>query len=330
MELRKDPITRSWVITGDDAPLSLVEEGVCRYCPGSPLMPQVVSTMPPVDGSPWSAQAVVHPWPLYHIEGDPAKEGFGLYDNMRSVGAHEVLIENPHHDRQLWNASDGEIEQFLGLVGQRVLDLKRDLRFKYISVFKDFGAVAGQEFSHPTSQLVATTFVPRRVLYELRAAKEYFSEKERCVFCDIVAQERAEKQRVVDTRGDYVALCPYAPRVPFETWVLPLSHEARFERTTVGKPGVLCELAMLLKRTLNRIRAVADGFHLVLHTAPNSVQPGAATLGYWKTLDDDYHWHIEILPIVPGKVKSYTVKEVYFTPVTSETAAAKLREIPPE
>jgi hypothetical protein len=53
-------------------------------------------------------------------------------------------------------------------------------------------------------------------------------------------------------------------------------------------------------------------------------------LGYWKTIDDDYHWHLEILPIVSGKVRSYTVKEVYFTPVTSETAAAKLRQTPPE
>ena len=154
------------------------------------------------------------------------------------------------------------------------------------------------------------------------------------IMCGSLGENQAldaqEKRRVVDLRGDYIALCPYAPRVPFETWVLPLLHEARFERTTVGKPGALSELARLLKRTLNRIRAVADGFHLVLHTAPNSDQPGGKTLGYWKTLDDDYHWHVEILPIVPGKVKSYTVKEVYFTPVTSETSAAKLREVAPE
>jgi hypothetical protein len=49
-------------------------------------------------------------------------------------------------------------------------------------------------------------------------------------------------------------------------------------------------------------------------------------LGYWKTLDDDYHWHIEILPIVEAKARSYTFKEIYYSPVTSETAVKRLRE----
>jgi UDPglucose--hexose-1-phosphate uridylyltransferase len=313
------------VITGDDAPAASHEEGVCRYCPGTGDPPQVVSNMPSVDGGPWSARAVVHPSPLYRIEGDPGRQADGIYDRMRSVGAHEVLIENPKHDRHLWNASDAEIEQFLLLAAHRVLDLKKDRRFKYISVFKDFGSVAGQEFPHPNSQLVATTFVPRRVLYELRASREYFGQKERCVFCDILAQEERQAVRIVEARGDYVALCPYAPRVPFETWLIPRVHDASFERAAIAKTGVLRDMAGLLRRTLNRIRALAEGFHLVLHTSPNSLHR-SDILGYWQTIDDDYHWHIEILPILADKVKSYTVKEVYFTPVTSETAAARLRE----
>src|SRR6266566_7678638 len=75
------------------------------------------------DGDPWSARAVVHPNPLYRIEGEPARRGEGIYDRMRSVGAHEVLLENPRHDRHLWVASYAEIEQFLLLVAQRIQDL---------------------------------------------------------------------------------------------------------------------------------------------------------------------------------------------------------------
>jgi UDPglucose--hexose-1-phosphate uridylyltransferase len=329
MELRKDPITRSWVITGDDAPNPPREEHLCRYCPESAETSQVVSTMPAVDGGPWSARAVVHPAPLYRIEGDPQRQGDGLYDRMRSVGAHEVLVENFRHDRQLWNAGDEEIEQFLLLAAHRVLDLKRDRRFKYVSVFKDYGATSGQEFTHPTSQLVATTFVPRRVLYELRSAREHFAEKERCVFCDILAQEERQAVRMVEIRGDYLALCPYAPRVPFETWLISRVHEASFERFAAAKSSGLRDLAVLLRRTLNRIRSVSDGFHMVLHTSPNSLHR-SKVLRYWQTIDEDYHWHIEILPILASKVKSYTVKEVYFTPLTSETAAARLREASPE
>lgn len=280
--------------------------------------------MPSADGGPWAARSVVHPVPLYRIEGEPQRRGEGLYDRMQGVGAHEVLVENPNHDRHLWQASDAEIAQFLRLAGHRIQDLKRDPRLKYVTVSKDHGMVAGQEFSHPSSQLTATTFVPRRVLYELRSGRDYYAQKERCVFCDILAQEESQLVRIVESTEDYVACCPYAPRVPYETWILPRYHEAAFERTAL-RGGTLEDLASLLRRTLRRIRTLTEDFHMVLHTAPNS-QHRSPVLDYWKTIDDDYHWHIEILPILPRKAKSYTFKEVYFAPVTSEAAAERLRQ----
>jgi UDPglucose--hexose-1-phosphate uridylyltransferase len=323
MELRKDPITRSWVITGDDADREPEERDSCPYCPEAPRPPHVISSMPSLDGGPWSARAVVHPHALYHIEGEPLRQGDGLYDRMRPVGAHEVLVENPRHDGHLWVASDAEVSQFLALTGQRIQDLKKDRRFKYVTVFKNHGTVAGQEADHPTSQITATTFVPRRVLYELRSGKEYYSQKERCVFCDILAQEEHQGVRVVESRGDYIAVCPYAPRVPYESWIMPRNHESSFERSVLRGASAQ-ELASLLRRTLLRIRSITENFHMVLHSSPNTLHR-SEVLDYWKTIDDDYHWHIEILPILEKKPKSYTYKEVYFTPVTSESSAARLR-----
>ena len=324
MELRKDPITRSWVITGDDVPDSTPRPEVpCRFCADSLAPAQVISTI--AEGSPWAARSVVHPTPLYRVEGEPSRRGDGIYDRMRALGAHEVLVENPRHDRHLWKATDGEIEQFLVLAAQRIQDLKRDQRIKYISVFKNHGVSAGQEFEHPNSLLTATTFVPRRVLYELRAGRDYFSQKERCVFCDILIQEEHQNLRVLEIRGDYIAICPYAPRVPYETWILPRAHEAAFERSALARPGVMVDLGTLLRRTLQRIRTITEDFHLVLHTSPNTLHR-SESLGYWKTIDDDYHWHIEIMPILASKNKSYTFKEVYYSPLTSETAVARLRE----
>ena len=326
VELRKDPITRSWVITGDDSGETKPQaQAICPFCADSSSPAQVIATTPNTGGAPWSARAVVHPRPLYRIEGEPGRRGDGIYDRMHSVGAHEVLVENPRHDRHLWNASDEEIGQFLRLVAERILDLKRDPRIKYVSLFKDFGSNAGQEFSHPTSQITATMFVPRRVLYELRAGREYFTTKERCVFCDIIQQEERQALRVIEARGDYVALCPYAPRVPYETWILPRNHDAAFERTGLSKPGLRVNLAALLRRTLQRVRTVTEEFHLVLHTSPSSLHP-SKSLGYWKTIDEDYHWHIEILPVLGSKARSYTFKEVYYSPVSSETAVKQLRE----
>src|SRR5215471_13726167 len=266
MELRKDPITRSWVMTGDEpGDAASRADAPCRFCSDSSL--HVVAKTPATPGPSWSARSVVHPTPLYHIEGEPGRRGDGIYDRMHSVGAHEVLVENPRHDRNLWNASDAEIEWFLRLAAERILDLKRDSRIKYISLFKDHGANAGQEFTHPTSQITATTFVPRRVLYELRAGREYFLGKERCVFCDIIQQEERTGVRVIETRGDYLVHCPFAPRVPYEAWILPRNHEAAFERTALVRQGQLADLAAILRRTLQRVRTVTEEFHLVLHTS---------------------------------------------------------------
>src|ERR1700719_5212093 len=72
MELRKDPITRSWVITGDDpADIPSRPEAACRFCDGSTTPLQVIAKSPNAPGVPWSARAVVHPKPLYRIEGEP-------------------------------------------------------------------------------------------------------------------------------------------------------------------------------------------------------------------------------------------------------------------
>jgi UDPglucose--hexose-1-phosphate uridylyltransferase len=328
MELRKDPITRSWVITGDDTDAGSAKDVLCPFCPEGGQQLQVVSFVPSANGNPWASRTVVHPHPIYRIEGEPLRAGNGLYDRMQPVGAHEVVVENSRHDRQLWVADDREIEEYLALCGSRIADLKKDSRFKYVTVFKNFGPFSGQEYDHPTSEIVATTFVPRRVLYELRAAREHYKVKERCVFCDIIAQEQQQKLRLVEVRGDYIVSCPYAPRVPYETWISPRSHEAYFERSAT-KAGGLRDLAAVLRRTLYRIRTFADGFHMVLHTSPNTLHR-SETLGYWKTIEDDYHWHIEILPILGPKSKSYTFKEVYSSPVTPESAAARMRELPTE
>ena len=328
MELRKDPITRSWVITGDEVSDNTPRsESFCRFCPDSPQPAQLITNVSGISGVPWAARSVVHPTALYHIEGDPARRGDGIYDRMRGVGAHEVLVENPRHERHLWHATDAEIEQFLLLAAQRIQDLKRDGRFKYISVFKDYGNSAGQEFAHPTSQLMATTFVPRRVLYELRAAKAYYQEKERCVFCDIVRQEERQGKRMVDTQGDYVAFCPYASRVPYETWIMWRKHNYLFEQL---RPGAnRHHLAALLGRVLRRLTQISDSYHLVVHTAPNTIQPKGELTDYWKTLPDDFHWHIEILPIVEQRSKSYSIKEVYFNALAPERAAEHLRQLDP-
>lgn len=322
MELRKDPITRSWVVVGHRAD-SCVAPGGCPFCPAQADSKPALLRLPPT--GPWQVMVQPHPDPLYRVEGDPARRADGLYDTMQPVGADEIVIETPEHDRKLEDLSEDQILMVMDAWRLRIEDLKRDLRFKYVSVYKNYGPMAGQEGSHAHSQVTATTFVPRRILFELRAAREHYAEKERCVFCDIVKQEERQAKRIVDTQGEYVALCPYASRVPYEVWLINRKHNHLFERPRVGSHRR--HLGSLLRRVLRRIRQVAPAYHLVVHSAPNLQHPKGENSSYWKTIADDYHWHIEILPIVETRSKSYSIKEVYYNALMPEEAAARLRKL---
>jgi UDPglucose--hexose-1-phosphate uridylyltransferase len=323
MEIRRDPITQSWVVQGQKE----VHDGPPLKCPfdhpaseGKPIL-----ASPPEGVA--QVRAVPHPDPLYRIEGQPGRLAEGMYDKMGPTGAHEVVVELPQHDRRLSQASDEEIERVLSVWASRIADLKKDVRFKYVSVFKNQGVEAGEEWSHAHSQVTATIFVPRRIKYELKAAREWFKERERCIFCDVVRQEEKKGTRIVDVQGEYYALCPYASRVPYEVWLLHRRHNHLFEQPHANSNRH--HFASLLGRVLRRLEKVASAYHLVVHTAPNTRNKKGELAGYWKTLAEDFHWHIEILPIVEKRSKSYSIKEVYFNGVLPEQAAERLRLLDP-
>ena len=324
MELRKDPITRSWVVVGHPE-READRPGPCPLCPGNRVETHVLLELP--SQGPWQVRAYPHFRPLYRIEGDPARVADGIFDRMSAIGAHEIIVETQDHERNLAQFADEEIERVLEAYALRISDLKRDARFKYVAVFKNQGPAAGEEWAHSHSQVAATTFVPRRILYELRAAREWYRDKERCVFCDILRQEIRQTQRVVDNVGDYYAFCPYASRVPYETWLIPKTHNHQFEAPAHGENRR--HLAALLGRTLRRLSQLTNSYHMVVHTAPNTLQTKGELSDYWATIAGDYHWHIEILPIVETRTKSYSIKEVYFNGTFPEKAAERLRQLDP-
>jgi UDPglucose--hexose-1-phosphate uridylyltransferase len=322
MELRKDPITRSWVVVGRPE-RQRPRADACPLCPGSRIETRSLLELP--RQGPWQVRAYPHFRPFYHVEGDAARTAEGIYDRMAPIGAHEIIVETPDHARSLPVLANEEIELVLEAYALRIADLKRDGRFKYVTVFKNQGVQSGEEWTHAHSQLTATTFVPRRILYELRSAREWFRERERCVFCDIVRQEIRQEKRLVDSVGDYYAFCPYAARVPYEVWIMPRTHNHQFEAPRPGESRR--HLANLLGRTLRRLLQVSGSYHLVLHTAPNTLQTKGELSEYWRTIEGDYHWHFEILPILEEQKKSYNIKEVYFNGTLPEKAAERLRQL---
>jgi UDPglucose--hexose-1-phosphate uridylyltransferase len=257
---------------------------------------------------------VPNKFPALGIEGEINRQGEGMYDKMNGIGAHEVVIESPDHSLTMAEMTDRQIERVLCAFRDRVRDLKKDIRFRYIVIFKNHGEAAGATLEHAHSQLIALPVVPKRVKEELDGAKVYFDFKERCVYCDILRQETSAGVRVVTETDRLLVLQPWAPRFPFETWILPKRHESHFEET---EDATLQNLAWALRSTLRKIDKVLERppFNFIVHTAPLQ-----------DTHLSHYHWHIEVIPKLTKVAGFEWGTGFYINPTPPEESAKFLRE----
>jgi UDPglucose--hexose-1-phosphate uridylyltransferase len=328
-ELRKDPVTGRWVIISTDRsrrPTDFVRDkveirgsGFCPFCYGneSKTPPEILAYRS--DGSArnmpgWTLRVVPNKFPALGIEGSLDRQGEGLYDKMNGVGAHEVIIETPEHQMTLATLPVSRVEDMLWAYRNRVLDLKQDRRFKYIMVFKNHGEAAGASLEHTHSQLIALPVVPVRVREEVSGAREYYGFKERCIFCDIIRQESERGIRVIAENPGFIVLSPFAPRFPFEMWIVPKSHQPAFEDSQKTE---FEQLAAILKDMLIRLDKVLDhpALNYIIHTSPVSAVP-----------EDSYHWHVEIMPKLTKVAGFEWGTGFYINPTPPEEAAKFLRE----
>jgi UDPglucose--hexose-1-phosphate uridylyltransferase len=331
-ELRKDPVVGRWVIISTErsrrptnfAPAMTSRSGsFCPFCPGSEdkTPPEVFAVRmnggPPNSGD-WKVRVVPNKFPALQIEGTLDRRGEGLYDKMNGVGAHEVVIEGPLHDKDLADLPSEHIHDVLVAFRERILDLHRDRRLRYVLIFKNHGALAGATLEHTHTQLIATPIIPKIIQEELEGSRRYYELKERCVFCDIVQQETAENsgRRVVSMTERFVVVAPFAARFPFETWILPRRHDSSYQ--IAESPDEYRELAFVLKDTLTRLNLALDRppYNFVLHTSPVN-DPDL----------DYYHWHIEILPKLTRVAGFEIGSGFYINPTPPEDAAQYLREV---
>ncbi len=327
-ELRKDPITGGWVIITTDRakrPTDFLRQPVtpqgvrqCPFCPGNedrtPRELLVYRTHGFTGSGNWSLRVVPNKFPALRVEGDLDRQGEGLYDRMNGVGAHEVLIETPAHMQTLAELEDRQISDLFWAFRERVVDLKRDRRLRYVLLFKNHGEVAGASIEHTHSQLIALPIVPKKVQEEMDGARRYFDFKERCVYCDIVRQDIASGVRVVMETDDFLSISPFAPRFPFETWIVPRRHQSHYE---VIDERQVANLAWIVRATLRKIDKVLErpAYNMIIHTAP--VQDGAV---------EHYHWHIEIMPKLTRVAGFEWGTGFYVNPTPPEESAKFLRD----
>lgn len=291
----------------------------CPFCPGheSKTPPEVLAYR--TSGGPnepgWTLRVVPSKFPALRVEGDLDRRGEGLYDHMNGVGAHEVILESTEHTATLATLPDKQVADVMFAVRDRILDLRKDHRLRYILVFKNHGEAAGGTLDHPYSQLIALPVVPKRVQEELDGARRYFEFRERCVFCDIVQQELESEVRVVLRTDHFVVVTPYASRFPFETWIVPLRHASHFE--SLETPA-FHNLGWVLNSVLKKIDSALENppYNIILHSAPVQDKPL-----------DHYHWHIEIMPKLTKVAGFEWGSGFYLNPTPPEEAAQFLRGV---
>lgn len=332
-ELRTDPISGRWVIIATERaarpndfpppPVEVDDQNSCPFCEGREARtpPEIFAirapgTAPNTPG--WHVRVVSNKYPALRIEGDTTPSRVGIYTRTDGVGAHEVIIESTDHHTHLGLLPAGHVAAVVGAYLQRYRDLDGDARFEYALLFRNHGRTAGASLPHPHSQLIALPVIPKRAAEELQASERYFGRNGICVFCHVIQQDLASRERVVFENDRFVAIQPYAARFPFETWLLPKEHKASFGELT--EPEVK-SFAEALRTTLYALHACLNNppYNYIVHSA-----------SYVEPARHFYHWHLEIMPRLTQVAGFEWGSGFFINPVVPEDAARFLREAAPK
>lgn len=326
-EFRKDPVNGRWVIIATERakrPAAFVmekhprQEGFCPFCSGNEVhTPEEVlayrspSTSRNAPG--WWLRVVPNKFPAL-VAGEPVKRsGDGMYDRINGMGVHEVVIETPDHHGHIGDMDPWQVEEIVWAYRDRTIELRKDPRLEYVMIFKNHQREAGASLDHPHSQIIAMPIIPKRVQEELDGSQRYYEYKERCVFCDMIAQEFKDKTRLVHESEHFIAFLPYASRFPFETWILPKQHTCFFH--DIQKNEVR-DFSKALRETMHRLKATLDDppFNWIFHTTP--LHEGE---------NPYYHWHLEIIPKLTRPAGFEWGTGFYINPFSPEEACRLLQ-----
>jgi len=340
-EFRWDPLKNTWTITANHRERQpreffierqQVAMASCPFCSGleERTPPEVFAIREPgspTNGPGWQVRVVPNKFPLLRIEGHLDRRTEGLYQVMQGIGAHEVIIETPEHSLCLSDLDTAQLVKVFQAYRERLLDLRRDKRFRYLQIFKNHGVEAGAPVPHSHSQLIALPITPPVLKTELNACRNHFREHERCLICDLIAQEQADGRRIVYNDDRFLVVTPYASASPFEMRLFPRQHSHDFALQNDDELG---DFAVALRSTLLKLRSLLRDppFNFILHTAPPA-HPRPGLPDYWNSLTNDYHWHLELVPRLNRIAGFEWGSGQHINPMPPEDAARHMRNTDP-
>lgn len=324
--LRQDPTTKEWIILAPrradrpaappvfSRPSLPSRDDHCPFCPGNEHMTPPEISRVTVDGA-WDQRVVPNLFAALEPGGSlERQDAAGLFGEMAGVGSHEVIVESPLHAERMDEMPLDRLTRVIGLWRDRYVTLKADPATKGVIVFKNFGERAGTSLVHPHSQIVATPVFPPDSLRRYAVATRYYDDTGHCVYDDLLEAELRREDRLVARVDGFAAVAPFAARVPFETWIMPLEHQTSFGHL---RDDLTPALAELLRGVLGALRRVAGDpdFNVVVQSAPSHEE--------WKPF---FLWHLRILPRLATAAGFEQGSGMFINTVAPEASAQLLRE----
>lgn len=325
-ELRYDPVTGRWVIIAPNraqrpqefaAPTERLA-GECPFCEGheGETPPEILAHRPvdaPANRGGWRVRVVPNKFPAMTPADHGPPHGPPLARQQACYGAHELIIESPRHVTLTSELSVAELAEVLLVYRDRLRALAGDERLAHAQVFKNVGAAAGASIAHLHSQIMALTVVPADVEAELTRGAEYFLRHGRCVSCDCIERELAQRVRLVAATEQFIAFTPFASRSAYECWLLPRGHQSRYE--DLAEPAAQ-DLAAVLHAVLEAVenRLPLAAYNLLLRSVPLRRPPLPHS-----------HWRLEIVPRLASWAGFELSTGIFVNTAAPEQAACELR-----
>lgn len=339
-ELRQNPITGNWVIIAEDRgkrPGVLQINGKkqlpaydkdCVFCPGNEdkTPPEILAYR---NGDVWWARTIPNKFPALSLEaridGQPQMVREGMFVRMPGYGVHEVIIETPSHNQDIYDRELGQVREMLWMYRDRLTKYKNEEGLENILIFKNKGDTAAASLDHPHSQLTASPVHMQRLDLEIEGSQRYFlsenfmGKKEQCGYCDMINQEIEIKDkfgvassvsRVIAENPYSIAFLPFASAFPFETWIMPKNHRSDY---TLINPEEATQLAIITKEVFEKLHSALPNFdyNMILHTTPLNAD-----------IQKHYHWHFEIIPKLT-KIGGFELGSGIFINIVAPEKAAK-------
>jgi UDPglucose--hexose-1-phosphate uridylyltransferase len=267
------------------------------------------------DGPGWSLRVVPNKYPALVTSLPLATSEHHPLSEAAATGVHEVIIETPEHDASPARLPAEHLAGVLTIYQDRLRVTGGAPGVQSVVIIRNEGRAAGASQPHPHSQVLALPVVHPRLAHELQVARQHFAEAHRCLTCDVIEHELKQGRRIVALDDEFVVLTSFAPRFPYETWILPRHHSHDFRESSERQIARCAErIRALLVAMESRLGAFP--YNLVLLTCP------------MQTAHDDrqsFHWRFELLPrtTIPSGLELGC--DVFIVSVSPEEAADALR-----